>query len=69
MHDVDVDAYAAKAGGIAIQGSAADLHYIVSKSDPKRVAVVAKGTVILTRKQAIALQRELKSIFEEYCEE
>ena len=67
MLDNTIDAMAEKVGGLAIQSNVGGLHYIVTKSDNKRLAVVSTGTCVLTVRQALALAKELPEIVKEYC--
>lgn len=67
MRDDKIEALAATVGGLPIQSNAYNMHYIVCKDDRNRVAVVADGRIILTKKQALTLAKELPEIIKEYC--
>lgn len=67
--DDNVDAIAARAGATPIQGPAGGLFYMTHRDDKKRIAIAAGGICVLTRKQAIALAKDLPEIVKTYCEE
>jgi hypothetical protein len=67
--DINIDAFAAKAEAMPIQGGSYGLFYLVKDEDKNRVAIAAHGCVVLTVKQARALLKDLPGILKEYCKE
>ena len=67
--DANIDAFAARAGAMPIQGEAYGLFYLVKEDDPKQVSIAAKGCIVLSVKQAKALLKGLPGVLKEYCEE
>lgn len=67
--DHNIDAFAAKADAMAIQGTAYGLFFLVKDDDPKHVAIAANGCTVLTINQAKALLNDLPAILKEYCKE
>ncbi len=67
--DANIDAFAAQADSLPIQGGAYGLFYLVKDEDKNRVAIAAHGCTVLTVKQARALLKDLPGILKEYCKE
>lgn len=65
--DANIDAFAARAGAMPIQGEACGLFYLVHDND-RRVAIAAEGCPILTVTQAKELLKDLPGVLKEYCE-
>jgi hypothetical protein len=68
-NDINIDAIAARAGATPIQGPVPGLFYLTHPEDRKRIGIAAGGILVLTRKQAIALAKDLPEIVKTYCEE
>jgi len=64
--DANIDAFAARAGAMPIQGGVCGLFYLVHDND-RRVAIAADGCLILTVTQAKALLKDLPGVLKEYC--
>lgn len=67
--DHNIDAIAARAEATPIQGPACGLFYLIRPDDKKRIAIAAGGVIVLTKKQALALAKDLPEIIKTYCED